>query len=259
MGLLGHFFSYGLIFQIAALVHFVRRRPDTFWLWIILFFGGLGSLVYLVVEAAPDLALLGGSYRPLYNSKRMRQLEWLVRENPAPDNYEELGTLYSHAKRWTEARECFNRAIATGISSIDAFYRRGLCAAALSDYPAAAADFEHVVLEQANYDFYRAATSLAKCYARLGNLEKAGALFEQVTRCSTLTEAQLEYAEFLSAQGREPEALQWVERILAKSATMPRFQRRIERPLFRQAVALRKTLLSTKTARSAPAGPAGAF
>jgi hypothetical protein len=258
MGLLGHYFSYGLILQIAALVHFVRRRPDGFWLWIILFFGGLGSLVYLVVEAAPDLALVGGPYKPFQNSKRMRQLEWLIRENPAPDNYEELGMLYIHAQRWAEARECFNQAIATGASSMDAFYRRGLCSAALSDYNGAAADFERVVMKEGNYDFYRAATSLAQCYAHLGNVSKAGALFEQVTRCSTLTEAQLAYARFLSGQGREAEALEWVERILAKSATMPRFQRRTERPLFRQASALRKKLRSARAEKPAPAGSAGA-
>jgi pentatricopeptide repeat protein len=258
MGHFGYFFSYGLIFQIAAVVHFVRRRPDTFWLWIILFLGPLGSIVYLVVEAAPDLALLGGSFKPLQNSKRMRQLEWLVRENPAPDNYEELGQFYIHERRWTEARQCFDRAIGTGASSMDAFYRRGLCAFALSDYRAAATDFEQVVLKESNYDFYRAATSLAQCYAKLGNPEKADALFEQVTRCSTLTEAQLEYATFLSEQGRDAEALEWTERILAKSATMPRFQRRTERPLFRQAMSLRKRLRSARNTKPIPAGSGGA-
>jgi len=28
---------WGIILQALALVHFIRRRPDTYWLWIIIF------------------------------------------------------------------------------------------------------------------------------------------------------------------------------------------------------------------------------
>jgi hypothetical protein len=248
------FYFYGLLLQITAIVHFIRRRPDTYWLWIILFGGALGSAIYLLVEAVPDLKLLGVSFKLFHNRKRIHQLEWLVKENPAPANYEELGTLYSQQKRWAGARDCFSKAIASRPDSLDPFYHRAIASMALSDYSAAAADLERVVLAQANFDFYRAATSLANCYARMGDIAKAGALLEQVTRCSTLTEAQLQYALFLADQGRETEALEWVERILAKRPTMPRFQRRNESPLFRQARGLRKKLRAAGSVRHAPAG-----
>ena len=52
------FFPWGVILQAMALIHFIRRRPDTVWLWIILFFGPLGALVYIFMEAVPDLGLL---------------------------------------------------------------------------------------------------------------------------------------------------------------------------------------------------------
>jgi len=42
------FYPWGVILQAAAILHFVRRRPDTYWLWIILVGGGLGALVYIV-------------------------------------------------------------------------------------------------------------------------------------------------------------------------------------------------------------------
>jgi hypothetical protein len=245
------FLSFGLIFQIAALVHFIRRRPDSFWLWIILFGGGLGSLVYLAVEAIPDLGNLRGDFRFLQNRSRRRQLEWLIQENPAPANLEELAELYHHDKRWTEARTLYDRALAIRSDSLDPFYRRAQCSIALADYAAAVPDLERVVLAEANFDFYRAATQLARCYASLGDVSKAGALLEQVTRCSTLTEAQLQYALFLGEQQRNAEALEWIDRILAKRPTMPGFQRRNERPLFRQATSLRKKLLS-ETAAAKP-------
>ena len=35
--LLFHLFSWwGFLLQGVAIIHFIRRRPDTFWLWIIL-------------------------------------------------------------------------------------------------------------------------------------------------------------------------------------------------------------------------------
>ena len=52
------FYPWGIILQGAAIVHFIRRRPDTYWLWIILFGGGLGALVYIAAEVLPDMGLL---------------------------------------------------------------------------------------------------------------------------------------------------------------------------------------------------------
>jgi hypothetical protein len=53
MGLIGLFYPWGFILQAVAILHFVRRRPDTYWLWIILVGGGLGALVYIAAEVVP--------------------------------------------------------------------------------------------------------------------------------------------------------------------------------------------------------------
>ena len=52
------FFPWGLILQAVAIVHFIRRRPDGYWLWIIIFFGGLGALIYIAAEVIPDAGLM---------------------------------------------------------------------------------------------------------------------------------------------------------------------------------------------------------
>ena len=59
--MLGLFYPYGFLLQAIAILHFVRRRPDTFWLWIILMGGGLGALVYIFIEVVPDAGLLRGA------------------------------------------------------------------------------------------------------------------------------------------------------------------------------------------------------
>ena len=64
MGLFGFstlFFPWGIVLQAVAVIHFIRRRPDTYWLFVIIFLGPLGALIYLCVEGIPDLGLLGHS------------------------------------------------------------------------------------------------------------------------------------------------------------------------------------------------------
>src|SRR4029450_1352249 len=93
MGFFSLLFPWGVILQAMALVHFIRRRPDNVWLWIIVFFGPLGALVYIAMEVVPDLGLLRQSLDSFGRKKRIKQLEAVVLENPAAGNYEQLADL----------------------------------------------------------------------------------------------------------------------------------------------------------------------
>jgi len=236
------FFPWGLILQGIAIVHFIRRRPDGYWLWIILFGGGLGAIVYILVEVLPDAGLLRQSFKTFPRRRRIGELEAILVDNPAPGNYEELGDLYLDEKKFARARQCYDRAISSRTDSLDPFYRRGIAEIELDDFAAAVSDLEHVVGADPEYDFHRAAGLLAHAYARTGQREKADALFLRTTKISTLSETYLNYASFLAAQGRNAEARKWSERILAKKPTLPGYLRRRERPWFRRAKGLLKQL-----------------
>ncbi len=237
-GLLQFVFSWGILLQLLAIVHFIRRRPDTFWLWIIIFGGGLGAVVYIAAEAIPDIGLLRQSFKVFPRRKRIRELESAILDNPSAGNYEELAELYMEERRFARARECFDRAISSRTDSPDPFYRRGVCEVELGDFPAAVNDLERVVRRDPKYDFQRAAGLLAHVYANTGQPDKAEALFREVTVTSTLSETYYNYALFLASQKREDEAQRWAQQILAKKPTMPGYLRRRERPWFRRAKAL---------------------
>ena len=198
--MLGLFYPYGIVLQAIAILHFVRRRPDTFWLWIILVGGGLGALAYIFIEILPDARLLHGAYQVFPRRKRIKALEGLIVDNPSVGNYEELGDLYLDDEQFARARECFDRVIAMA-DSIDPRYRRALCALALDDYRSAAADLDQVVARDPKYDYQRAAGLRAHALARIGERDKAEALFADVTQTSTLSETQYNYACFLAAAG----------------------------------------------------------
>ena len=241
MNLFGNY-SFGLILVAMAVVHFIRRRPDNYWLWIILMGGGLGALVYICVEVIPDMGLLRQSFHVFSHRKRIQQLEMMVLDNPSAGNYDELADLYLEQKKYAKAKECYDKAISSRTDSPDPFYRRGLCEIELNDFTAAASDLERVVNKDRNYDYQRAAGLLAYAWFRNHQDAQAANLFEQVTQTSTLSETQFNYAQLLAAQGKTPEAKQWVQRVLAKKATMPRYLKRRERPWFRRASALLKKL-----------------
>jgi len=247
MELIGFIFRWGVILQVVAIVHFVQRRPETFWLWIILMGGGLGALVYIAAEVLPDLGLLRHSFEGMSRRKRARALEAIVLDNPAIGNQEELADLYLDEKQFAKARQLYDNVIASRAGTLDPFYRRALAALAMDDFPAALGDLETVVAKDPKYDFYRARGLLAFAHGRAGDPQRADTLFKEAVAISTLSETYYNYASFLAAHQRPAEAKEWAGRILAKKPTMPRYLQRRERPWFRKAKALLKQL------RTAPA------
>jgi hypothetical protein len=243
VGLLSHFlYPWGLILQGLAVIHFIRRRPDTYWIYIILFLGPIGATVYLFAEALPDIGLARHSFKGFSRRKRIGQLQIEIRDNPSPGNYEELGDLYLEEGKLQPAHDAFDKAIAARAGTIDPFYGRGVCAIQLGDAAAALPDLERVVERDFDHDFYRAAGLLAHGYAVTGQKERAEALFRRVTAASTLSETYLNFASLLASEGRNAEAREWIQKVLDKRPTMPGYQRRRERPWFRSASEMLKRL-----------------
>src|SRR6202142_3889100 len=193
MGFFGYLASpFSFLLIGLAIVHFIRRRPDTYWLFIILFLGPLGAIIYLAVEALPDIGLLGQSFKVFPRRKRIAELEAAIRDNPSAGNYEELGNLDIDDDNFVQARAAFDKAIAARADTLDPFYRRGVCAIQLGDAAAALPDLKRAVDKDPEYDFHRAAGLLAHAYALTGQKETAEALFRQTTVLSTLSETYLD-------------------------------------------------------------------
>ncbi len=228
---------WSIALRVVAIVHFIRRRPDFFWIWVILFHW-VGALVYIVVEVIPDASLLRTSFQVFPRRRRIHELERAILDNPSAGNYEELGQLYLDDGKFAQARAAYDKAISSRTDHADPFYRRGVAEIELGDFTAAVPDLERAVISDPDYDFHRAKGLLAHAYARTGQAEKADAMFREAVRISTLSETYYNYALFLQAQGRNAEARDWAQKILDKKPTMPGYLRRRERPWFRKAKAL---------------------
>jgi len=247
---IGNLFGYpgGIVLQILALIHAARRRPETYWFFIILMGGWIGALVYIVVEVVPDFRLLGNAFAGRNRKSRIQQLETAIVDNPSPANYEELGDLYWEQKLVPQAREAYNHSIAARSDSEHTFYRRALCSLAMNDPEAAIPDLELVLQKKQDFDYHRAAALMAHACGRTGRAEVAEWWFKEATTYSTTPETLFHYAWFLKEQGRREEARQWAQKVLDKKKTLPRYSQHMERAWFERAQAMRKELAQPQTA-----------
>jgi tetratricopeptide (TPR) repeat protein len=236
------FYPWGFIVQGIALWHFVKRRPENYWIYIIIFGGVLGAGVYMVVEVIPDLGLLRGTFQGFGRRSRIQALETLILDNPSAGNLEELAELNFEQKNYKKAREALNQAIAARSDSPHAFYLRAKSALAMGEYREAIPDLEYVVGRDAKFDYYRATGLLGDAYARTGDFEKAALYFAPAAQYSTTPETLYNYANFLKLAGKKEEAREWAQKLAAKKRTLPRYMRRVERPWFGKGKALQKEL-----------------
>jgi hypothetical protein len=245
-------FGYGIAgvaLMVFALVHFVKYRSGNFiWLYVIIFLGPLGAIVYLVVEVLPELRGSHSSFKWLGRRSSIKRLEGLVLDNPSAGNYEDLAELYLEQKNYARARECFGKAISSRTDIPDPFYGRALCALEMGETAAAIPDLEKAVSIEPKHDYNRAAGLLANAYAATGRDDDADRLFRQTLKTSTLSETQFYYARFLANHGRLEEARQLAQQIVRKRATVSPQLRRADRHWFGAAEALLKQMASAPVA-----------
>jgi hypothetical protein len=243
------FASLPLALEVFALIHFIKYRSGSFiWLYIIIFLGPLGALVYVIVEVLPGLRATHALSGKVAKKKRIRYLEAIVQENPSTGNFEELAELYFEQGDLPRARECFDRAINSRTTHADPFYGRAQCALQMNDCGAAIPDLEKTVALDRSHDYFRAMGLLAHCYAIKGDFSRAEALFREALATSTLSETQYNYAELMAAQGRTAEAREMANKILAKRATLSGALRREQEIWFKRAAALQKRLQASSVA-----------
>lgn len=241
--LLRWIFGYGFILQIAAIVAVAKRGSDRYWIWLILIGGVIGAAAYFIVEGLPDFSRMRTSFKGPARRRRIQVLRAIIRDNPSAGNYEELGELLSEEKKWSEARDAFDHALAQRTDSLDPFYRRGVASFQLGDDAAAVRDLKVVVEKDPKYDYSRALCILAQAQARGGHTQEANETFERLIRTSTAAESLCAAAEFLIDQGRYAEARELTETILARRLTMPRYQQRRDRKWMAKAKQLQRKAL----------------
>src|SRR5258708_14638009 len=109
-GLSSLIYPWGFVVQGVALWHFVKRRPEGYWLWIIIFGGVLGAGAYVVVEMIPDLGLLRGTFQGFGRRSRIQNLEIQILDNPSAGDLEGMAEVFFWQKKNTKTAGLLNTA-----------------------------------------------------------------------------------------------------------------------------------------------------
>src|SRR2546428_46520 len=106
-------FPWGLILQVLAIIHFIRRRPETYWLFIIVFLGPLGAFIYILMEVVPDLGLLAHAYANTGEAdKADARFQRATELSTNSETYFNYATFLASRNRNAEAREWAERILA---------------------------------------------------------------------------------------------------------------------------------------------------
>ena len=230
--------AVGFFFQVFFAVHAVRTGRDRYWIYILIFFPGVGSLIYFFTEYLPDLQhgrrlqrFRTGVGQTLNPGRYLRALQEQVEVTPSVKNKKLLAETYVNLGRFDEAIDLY-QSCQEGAHQDDLSILEGLGCAHFfkGDYPTAEGYLEQAIRhgETVNPDPFK--LLLARCREALGKDEAAEALYREVVRTFSGEEARGRYALFLKARGRTAEADRLFEETLKNARLSPKYYRKAQKP-----------------------------
>ena len=207
-------FALGLHVVIAIFFasHVLRTGQDKYWLWILLGFPGIGSLVYALTIWLPEARhtragrqVVRGATRLLDPSKELRAAQEQLDIAATADNHLRLAEALLEYGRPSEAVVQYQAAL-VGVHAGDPGIRVRL-AHALVDAgqpQAAREDLDKLIAETPDYKSPEGHLVYARALAALDERAKARAEFEVLVGYYAGMEARARYAEALLAWGDGP-------------------------------------------------------
>lgn len=242
MGLYFDYWHLSTIFQIAMIVHWVRVRPEFYWLWIIILLGPLGATIYFVVEVVPTIRWKLPAIERLERRRRKERLERVVSDSPTQESLARLAGICAIEGDQARAVELYGEALARDPQDPDSLFGRGKALLEVGRTAEAIRDLEAVVEIEPAHAFHQAAVALAEAYEADGRDEAAEKAYLAILGRTTVSAAYFGHARLLAKRGSREEARRQLQQILNKQPGLPRYLRRQERPWVRKAKAMLKEL-----------------
>jgi len=238
----------GTAFTLWMAVECVRRGQTCQWLWVILLFPAIGAAVYFFAEVFDPPAFLWRGPRPAST----REVARLQSEVKRLDNGE-AWTDYAHAlrsrKRFPDALEAAEKAVARDPRSVRALYELGLSLLGCQKFAEASRSLARVVEEAPGHDSGEARYALAIAYEKSGDREGALRTLESLARTTSLPKVLFQLASLQAEAGDAEKARESLERIIDESEYVPSYHVREVRPWVRKA---RKALASLPNGLKSP-------
>ncbi len=224
-----------LVFTIWMIVDCIRNDRGYYWIFIMLAFPALGSVIYFFAYVMDSTFIFRRWINAHHRKQRAVELKNKVHHIDNAYHRTELGNVYLDLEKWPEARAEFEAALAHDPKSFEASVHLGYALMGLGLYEEAWKRFEAALGEEFDYEYGELSWKAAKCRVKLGDPNLAREIYERLLSRHHYTGAQLEYAEVLHQLGESQSAKALLEKIIAEAPHAAKFQRSQERRIARQA------------------------
>lgn len=216
--------------QIGLIIHVVRTGRPPFWVFVILFVPGIGSIAYCVVELLPGLSnslaarrAMRGVRKTLDPGGDLRRRELEHRLSGSVDAARHLAGELMDSGRYAEAIDHYQSAL-TGLYVHDPDLMLGLSQAQFGNGDAEACKQTLELLKEKNPDYRSADGHLlyAKALEQYGDLPAAEKEYAAVSVYYSGAEARVRYAQLLEKLQKADAARAEYADILASAELAPR-------------------------------------
>lgn len=223
--------------QIALVVHVLRSGRSMYWIFIIFFLPGIGSIAYAIVELLPEWSSSYRARKAMKSVRRtlnpgadLRRRQQQHRLSGSVDATRHLAGELTNGGHYDEAIQHYEAAL-TGLYEHDPDLLLGLAEAQFGkeDHEAVKATMERLFEHNPEHRSPEGHLLYARALEQCGEVEDAEAEYREVTGYFAGAEARARYARLLEGLGRTEEALAEFEEILASAEVGPRHYRKAQR------------------------------
>jgi hypothetical protein len=229
-------------FQIWMLVDAIRRQ-EWFWVLFIFIFPVLNAILYyfLVYRAQPTAAR-GFELPGTYNRNRIKELQGQIHHLDKAHHHAELGDIYFHQGKFTEAETSFRAAVERDPADRDFQAHLGQCLLRQDKTDEAAPLLEGVVRANPKHDYGYTLMAYAEALAKLGRKDEAMTVWQQVLEDHSYARARFQLAELHAERGDIELARKELNELIADETHAAAFQRKQDKIWIKRGKALLKQL-----------------
>lgn len=223
--------------QVFFAVHAIRTGRDRLWLWIIILFPGIGSLVYFFAEYLGDLQgnykfrkMKTGVVQALNPAGRLRELEQQAELTPSVKNKKLLAEEYVNRGMFRKAIDLFHECMAD-VGTEDPFLVKGLSLAHFfqGDYEAAMEQLEKLQSLEGTPNDHEFDLLYTRCLEELGRNREALDAYGRIVNHYPGEEARCRFALLLKRTGNPDEANRHFDEILRNVRLSPGFYKKAQK------------------------------
>jgi hypothetical protein len=220
-----------ILIKVYFCVHVVKTGRERYWLWIIIFFPGIGSLIYFIAEFLPDLQgnykvrkFQSGVAKKINPTKRIRYLKDQLELTPSIQNKKLLADEYVNLGKFDKAISLYMEC-RQGVYENDTSMLEGLCLAYFfkQDLPNAKKHLTELIETRPEKKVDEFDLLYARTLEASGDIEGALKKYSDIERTFSGEEAKCRYALLLKKEGMHDKAEKLFSEILKNARLSPKF------------------------------------